>query len=67
MRVRTIRDHYRYAPGENPFKSGSAGPVYEVPEREAKRLIARGYVESADEPVAESTKAVKVKRARKAR
>lgn len=46
MRVRTIRDHYnRY--GASFFKSGSAGPVYEVPERVATNLIAAGYVEKA--------------------
>jgi hypothetical protein len=44
MKVRTIRDHYnRY--GASYFKSGSAGPVYDVPDRVGKNLIAAGYVE----------------------
>lgn len=47
MRVRTIRDHFN-GYGDSYFKSGSAGPVYEMGDREAKRLIAAGLVEDAD-------------------
>lgn len=50
MRVRTIRDHDN-SHGDSYHKSGSAGPVYNIPdEAEAKRLIRRGYVERADKP-----------------
>lgn len=47
MKVRTIRDHSNEH-GESYHKSGSAGPVYEVSDDEAARLIEFGYVEKAD-------------------
>ncbi len=48
MKVRTIRDHYN-GHGDSYEKSGSAGPIYDVPEIEARNLIQSGYVEAVDE------------------
>lgn len=47
MKVRTIRDHSNEF-GNSYFKSGSAGPVYDVPDADAASLIKHGYVENAD-------------------
>ena len=40
-KVRTIRDHQNEY-GESYFKSGSAGPVYEVPDGAERSLIKNG-------------------------
>lgn len=55
MKVRTIRDHCNYF-GQSYFKSGSAGPIYDVSDSEARRLIKFGFVEAADENHANRTK-----------
>lgn len=48
VRVKTIKDHSNNL-GDSYFKSGSAGPIYDVPEEEVQTLVNGGYVEIVDE------------------